>query len=242
MLERFLSSELSMPLSPSPETANTAKPRGRLSIAAFETWNRKLHYYVGLYFLFFLWLFSFTGLLLNHPQWGFAEFWPQRKETRYEKAIEPMSYGNDVDRAEELIRQLNLTGEIDWPDRAQEPGRLDFNVNRPGSTNRVMADFARKRASVQHTAINSWGVMRVLHTFSGVRANNPQARRDWVLTTVWVVSMDALAAGLLIMVLSSYYMWYRMKRKRSFGPIALVAGVLSCSLFVAGLAWLDRLH
>ena len=30
-----------------------------------ETWNRKLHIYVGLYFLTFLWLFSFSGLLLN---------------------------------------------------------------------------------------------------------------------------------------------------------------------------------
>ncbi len=186
------------------------------STITFETLNRKLHYYLGLYFLVFMWMFSFTGLLLNHPQWKFGEFWPQRKETRFEKAIEPTPAANDLDRARDLMRQLNLAGEIDWPDR-QAPGRLDFRVNRPGRTNRIGVDLARRRASVQQIEINTWGVMSVLHTFSGTPANNPNAKRDWALTTVWVVAMDALAAGLLLMVLSSYYMWYRLKQEATLG-------------------------
>jgi hypothetical protein len=213
-------------------------PASARSTVNLETWNRKLHYYLGLYFLFFLWLFSFTGLLLNHPQWRFGEFWPQRKETRFEKAIEPKPATNDLDRAKDLMRQLNLTGEIDWPDRKQEPGRLDFNINRPGRVSRISADFAKLRASVLQIDINSWGVMNVLHTFSGTRANNPNSKRDWVLTTVWVVVMDALAAGLVWMVFSSYYMWYRLKQTRRLGLIALTAGVLVCGFFTAGLTWL----
>jgi len=212
-----------------------ASPRSTVNL---ETLNRKLHYYLGLYFLFFLWLFSFTGLLLNHPQWRFGEFWPQRKEIRFEKAIEPTPATNDLERAQDLMRQLNVAGEIDWPDRKQEPGRLDFNVNRPGRMNRISADLAQRRASVLQTDINAWGVMNVLHTFSGTRANNPNAKRDWVLTTVWVFAMDVLAAGLLLMVLSSYYMWYRLKQKRRLGLIALTAGAISCGFFAAGLAWL----
>jgi len=35
--------------------------------ASSERWNRKLHFYTGLFLLFFLWLFAFSGLLLNHP-------------------------------------------------------------------------------------------------------------------------------------------------------------------------------
>ena len=214
------------------------EPASPRPMATLETLNRKLHYYLGLYFLFFLWLFSFTGLLLNHPQWRFGEFWPQRQETQFEKAIEPTSATNDLERAKDLMRQLDVTGEIDWPDRKQEPGRLDFNVNRPGRMNRISVDFVQRRASVQQIEINSWGVMNVLHTFSGTRANNPRSKRDWVLTTVWVVAMDALAAGLLLMVLSSYYMWYRLKQKRRLGLIALTVGALSCVFFAAGLAWL----
>jgi len=62
----------------------------------FEVWNRRLHFYIGLYLLFFLWLFAFTGLLLNHPGWTFAEFWPTRKQTAFERAITPPPVGPDL--------------------------------------------------------------------------------------------------------------------------------------------------
>lgn len=200
-----------------------------------ETWNRRLHFYFGLYFLFFLWLFSFTGLILNHPQWRFAQFWPERKESGFEKPIQPPTATSDVDRATEIMRELGLAGEIDWPAQKQAPGRLDFTVNRPGRTNRVSADLVQKRAAVQQIEINSWGVMYVLHTFSGTRINNPSATRDWTLTTMWVIAMDALAAGLLLMVFSSYYMWWRLKQRRWWGTIWLSAGVLCCGFFAIGL-------
>ena len=51
--------------------------------AGFERWNRKLHFYAGLFLLFFMWLFAFSGLVLNHPTWSFAESWTNRKETNY---------------------------------------------------------------------------------------------------------------------------------------------------------------
>jgi hypothetical protein len=91
---------------------------------------------------------------------------------------------------------------------------------------------------VQQIRINSWGVMNVLHTFSGTPVRNPAARRDWTLTNIWVVAMDALAAGLLVMVFGSYYMWYRLQQKRTWGLVWLCAGVLSCGFFAAGLAWI----
>ena len=55
-----------------------------------------------------------------------------------------------------------------------------------------------------------------------------------MLTTVWVLAMDAMAAGLVAMVLGSYYMWYRLKAKRRLGLIVLAAGFLSCAAFLAG--------
>ena len=55
------------------------------------------------------------------------------------------------------------------------------------------------------------------------------------MTSVWVVAMDALAAGLVIMVLGSYYMWWRLKKRKTLGIAALAAGVCACGVFVAGL-------
>ena len=48
--------------------------RERSGTNTFLVWNRRLHYYLGLYLLFFSWLFVLTGLLLNHPRWQFAQF------------------------------------------------------------------------------------------------------------------------------------------------------------------------
>jgi hypothetical protein len=80
-------------------------------------------------------------------------------------------------------------------------------------------------------------VVRDLAHVHGSRYNNPGMTRDWLLTSVWVFVMDALAVGLLIMVFGSYSMWYRLKPKRTFGWIVLAAGFVSCGLFVFGLSW-----
>lgn len=200
-----------------------------------ETWNRRLHFYLGLTFLFLLWLFSLTGLLLNHGQWAMAQAANQRRETRYEQAIQPPAGATDLERARDVMRQLRLTGEIDWPALVPQPGRLSFNVSRPGDASQVRVDLAQNRVVVQHFDSGHWAMFRTLHTFSGSRVNVAGSQRDWILTTVWVVAMDGLAAALIVMVVGSYYMWYRLKPKRRLGLVVLAAGFLSCGVFLAGL-------
>src|SRR2546426_3423723 len=92
--------------------------------AVLETWNRRVHYYFGLYFLLFLWLFSFTGLLLIHPRWALSRI-PNEPNVPYERRIDPPIGDSDLVRAQDVMRQLGLTGEVEWP--PQTPGRLDFN-------------------------------------------------------------------------------------------------------------------
>src|SRR5260370_22215277 len=98
-----------------------AEPKVRAERAGFRTltdafarWNRKLHYYAGLYLLFFVWLFAFTGLLLNHPQWSFAQFWDSRRQTSYEREIAAPVGGSDLAQARNIMDQRGLSGEVDW--------------------------------------------------------------------------------------------------------------------------------
>ena len=207
-----------------PSSANAA--------AAFEQWNRKLHYYLGLYLLFFLWLFLLTGLVLNHGQWGISQAANFRVEKRFTEPIDPPTGPTDMDRARNVAKQLELAGEIELPG-AQPSGHLDFNIARPSDASTVKVDLASARASVQHFDNGTWMVIRVFHTFSGSRYNAP-GHRDWRLTTVWVVAMDALAFGLIVMVLGSYYMWYRLKRTHTLGWLALATGAACCALFFSG--------
>src|SRR5512140_814380 len=84
--------------------------------AGFARWNRKLHFYAGLFLLFFLWLYAFSGLLLNHPSWSFAESWNNRQETNYVREITALGpeVKGDLGQAREILRQLGIEGEILW--------------------------------------------------------------------------------------------------------------------------------
>src|SRR6266436_6271468 len=77
------------------------KTRSQRLAETAEIWNRKLHYYLGLYLLFFVWLFTFSGLLLNHSSWKFAEFWRNRKEISYERQITAPAPGSDLMQAKD---------------------------------------------------------------------------------------------------------------------------------------------
>jgi len=208
--------------------------------AGFERWNRKLHFYAGLFLLFFVWLFAFSGLLLNHPSWSFAESWNNRKETNYEREITapgPEVKG-DLGQAHEILRQLGIEGEILWTTTRTNANQFDFQARRPGHFFFIKADLAQQRVTVRHSVVNLWGVIKVLHTFTGVQMDDARQNRDWALTSVWAFSMDAVAAGLIFMVLSSLYMWFELPQKRLPGAVVLGLGSLICGLFCMGLRWL----
>jgi len=228
-----------MPLSTEPE-ASVNGPYAFRFQAGFERWNRKLHFYSGLFLLFFMWLFAFSGLLLNHPSWRFTEFWNKRIQTNYEREISAFGteVKGDLAEAREILNQLGIRGEILWTTTRTDPNQFEFQARRPGHFFFIKADFARKRVTVQQSDVNLWGVIKALHTFTGVQMDDPRNNRDWALTTLWAFSMDAVAIGMIFMVLSSLYMWFQLPLKRLPGAIALALGSIICALFCIGLRWL----
>src|SRR5664279_2230169 len=116
----------------SPVSNSSRKPKSRSIADGLESWNRKLHFYIGLFLLFFLWLFAFTGLLLNHPKWAFADFWPSRKQTTFELPITRPATGGDLAQAQNILAQLGIAGEIDWTSAREDSSQLNFRASRPG--------------------------------------------------------------------------------------------------------------
>ena len=209
----------------------------RTASTRWQIWNRRLHYFLGLYFLFFIWLFALTGLLLNHGEWNFAEFWSTRRITTFEQPIQRPPAGNAEVEAKDVLRQLALTGEIQWLAAGADPARPVFRATRPGQQFDITADFAAGRAKIQRTEVNGWGILRHLHTFTGVRIGDTKNRRDWVLTTLWAYSMDAVSLGIAVMVLSGIALWWVRKGRRIAGLVALAGGVMACGWFLVGLRW-----
>ena len=203
---------------------------------AVTVWTRRLHFYVGLYFLFFIWLFSVTGLFLNHPEWAFTRYWPLRQERVSERSFSVLPDTGDMVVAQALREQLALAGEITQVERRLADSLVIVQLSRPGRIHRIEASLARGTARVFETNVNAIGVMDALHKFTGVRLDDAGQRRDWVLTTVWAFAMDAVAIGLLVMVASGLYLWYRLGKKRLAGALALAGGTAVCVFFVFGLS------
>ena len=68
----------------------------------------------------------------------------------------------------------------------------------------------------------------MLHTFTGVRSGSPQYTRDWWLTRLWSLSMDALAVGLILLVVSSLVMAYEQREKWLLAVTAVGLGLGVC--------------
>ena len=208
--------------------------------AGFARWNRKLHFCAGLFLLFFLWLFALSGLLLNHPTWNFAESWSNRHETNYDREMTALGpeAKSDLAQAREIMRHLGIEGEILWTTVRTASSPFEFQVRRPGHFFFIKADLARQRVTVRQSEVNLWGIIKGLHSFTGVQMDDARNTRDWKLTSWWVFSMDAVAIGLIFMVLSSLSLWYELPQKRLPGWLALGLGSFSCGLFCLGLRWL----
>lgn len=200
-----------------------------------EVWNRKLHIYIGLYLLLFVWLFSITGLLLNHPQWKFAQFWSGREQSSFERSVQLPRKSSDLEKARALMRQLDISGEIEWTMARPSEEHFEFRVIRPGKIIDIKTDLSTARTTVEQIKVNAWGAMRMLHSFNGVRMDRSGPTRDWVLTRIWSFCMDAVSVGLIVLVLGGLYMGYRLRQKRLLGAIALALGMLSCGFFLFGL-------
>lgn len=198
----------------------------------FEKWNKKIHIYLGLYLLLFLWIFSISGLFLNHPKWFAGQ--PQR--TTVEKSVEMLEEGSQMTKAQHLMRQLELTGEAIFRGD-QKPGQFAFLAMRPDERTFVIVNLETNLAKVTLVEGNIGQTLGNLHTFSGVRPiwGERESVRDWLPTRIWSFSIDALAVGVILLVASSLYMGFRQRERWRPVTLSLVIGIAVCSFFMWGL-------
>ena len=107
------------------------------------------------------------------------------------------------------MRQLGITGEIEWTAPRQSAGRFEFRAARPGRMASVSVNVPAGVVSTERISVKGWGILNALHSSTGVRGGRPEATRDWWLTRVWSFSMDAVCVGIIFMVLSGDRMGLR---------------------------------
>ncbi len=193
-------------------------------------WNRKLHIHLGLFLLLFIWLFSISGLLLNHGSWEFASFWEQRKQ---KESVTEMTLPIGLDSAGLLhlvMEKLEISGEV--TNVKYSADAFDFRVGSPGVGRDLHVDLRSGTVSQKEYELNIWGKIRTLHTFNGVDKKNIDKQPNWIITHVWRFAMDGIAVALIFLCVSSWIMWYKIRKDYRWSATVLIAGFLTSIYFV----------
>jgi hypothetical protein len=193
-------------------------------------WNRKLHIYTGLFLLWFIWLFSVSGLLLNHGKWKFAGFWDQRRQSVRSLAVNIPEGLDSVALIRLVMKETNISGEVS--DVLVSTDSINFKVSIPGHERNLHVDVKRGTCTMKETVFNLWGKIRTLHTFNGVDKKFPDKKPDWILTRIWHFSMNMIATGLIILCTSSWIMWINSKKYFLLGGIILASGIATTIFLV----------
>ncbi len=196
----------------------------------FFSWNRKFHTYTGLFLLLFIWLFSLSGLLLNHSQWKFANFWDKRKESEIITYTVIPATRDSSSLISNLMDQMNISGEVS--NIKLTPYSLDFRVAIPGTNRDIHVDFKNMSITQKIMTFNFWGKLRTLHTFNGVNKIDPGNRPNWRVTRIWHMAMNGIAIGLILICLSSWLMWYEVRKNYANGLYVLVLALAGTLYFI----------
>lgn len=193
-------------------------------------WNKKLHIHLGLFMLLFIWLFSLSGLLLNHSNWKFASFYEQRKENKTTTRVTVPANLDSASIIKQVVKELKISAEV--REVKLNKDSMDFRAEVPGHIRNIHVDFKTGLCTQKEMRFNGSGVIRTMHTFNGVDKNNPASTPNWLLTWMWRLTMDGIAIGLIFLCISSYIMWYKLKQGRLLGSILLIAGLIGAAYFV----------
>ena len=186
--------------------------------------------------LLFLWVIVVSGLFMNHPGW----FNAQPVRTSVEHTVMMPEAGTDLEKATDIMDQLGITGEVLIRGNTPE-GKFNFTCVRPNLRQFVSVDLATFNATLQLVDLQLIGTLSDLHTFTGIRGiyREPNSIRDWLPTRIWSFGMDAIAIGVILMVLTSLYMGWQRLRVHPIGSMASFAlGIIVTVYFMWGLTWL----
>ena len=186
-------------------------------------WNRKLHIYIGLFLLLFIWFFAYSGILLNHGSWRISGFWEQRETFKTVASVQIPETRNSSEMVKNIMSQLDVEGEVAnvkmWPDS------IHFRVSVPGHERDFSVIFNNGVCTQNQLKFNMAGIIRSLHAFNGVDRNDATSKPNWLITNIWRISMDGIAIGLLLLCVSSWIMWFKVRKKFAWSLPVFIAGL-----------------
>jgi hypothetical protein len=196
-------------------------------------WTRDLHLYAGLFLSPFLLVFAVSTLVLNHPDKSRTPA-AEVPLGEHPVTLDTRMKTNSVEQAKAILRQLNLTGEIDVIRYNAKASRLTLPIVKPGEITTVDVDLNTNRATVQRRVEGMLAGLVYLHMRPGQHL--VMLRGNWAYMAAWTRFADAAVYGTIFLTASGLYLWWFFKAERRIGWALLAAGFLSVGALAATLA------
>jgi hypothetical protein len=195
-------------------------------------WNRKIHIYLGLFLILFIWLFGISGLLLNH-HWEFANSWEKRKVNSYDKTIEISKEREKYMLVHEIMSKISLDGSVVNLRYSTDSLYLNFIATKPGMRYDIKANLNDGKILIEETEYDQWQILRSLHKLRNPTQKEQKERHQSTMAFIWTLSLDIVAVSLIIICLGGWYLLTQIPRKRFYlGLISLSGGFILCIYFL----------
>ncbi len=196
-------------------------------------WIRELHLYFGMFISPFILVFAISAILFNHT-W---KPWGAPSDAKVQKMSMSIEIPKDVkggvegiEQAKQIMRQVGVSGEINFIRHLPQENRLVIPVMKPGQNITINVDLKSQTAEIERRRTDIWDALFYLHKSPG--QHNANIRGNWFYTRLWSWLADTVVYLILFISVSGIYMWTVMKAKRKIGLLLLGAGCLSFILML----------
>jgi hypothetical protein len=210
-------------------------PKGSATASRrFYLWIRDLHLYLGLFVSPFVLIFAVSTLFLNHAWKPWNEDDPQNRGEKWTATIEVPDGLGSLSHAQDVMRQLRLSGEIDFISYLPAEHRLEFPVNKPGQRMVISVDLHAKTTTIERRRTSLWEALIYLHKSPG--PHNAKIRGNWFFTRLWAGFSDATVYALLFLSVGGIYLWAVIEAERKTGLFLIGAGMAAFLMISAALS------
>lgn len=201
----------------------------RISSEGLYSWIRKLHLYFGLFISPFILVFAVSTIMFNH-NWKPKNSESDAKVQKRSALVEIPADVESLEGVKRIMRQVGVSGEIDFIRYLRRDNRLVIPVMKPGQNITIDVDLESETAEIKRRRTGIWDALLYLHKSPG--PHNANIRGNWFYTRLWGWLADTVVYLFLFISASGVYMWYLIKAERKIGLVLLSAGCLSFLLIV----------
>ena len=198
-------------------------------MATFDKINRRTHLYLGLFLLPWLMMYGVSSFIVIH-QSLFSLGKPLGRELIFEKSydrpVKTQGANNGPElraAAQDILKDCNWEGAF-WVDK---PNADTVHIDRFSFRENISLTYSIKDQKLKaERQPMRWSQVAIRMHFRG----GYEQSEFW--NKFWGVLVDVACVGIIIWVASGLIMWWRLRRLRVWGAMAVGGGALSFLLLI----------